>query len=295
MQDYRLSKMHNQQLVGSFELKKIRKNPPVRAANNHSSDGLLTASVFDLRLMLVRRLDREEMPVYNLTVEAIDGGELTGKVVVVIKVKDVNDNIPEFEKDSYVAEVRENVPLNTTIVVVQASDRDADLNAKIVYKLESYDGTSEEFKEEKQLGGSKKKDYIGTRSQREALQTSRKKESSRNNGYETAKKLSVREAFGEVPFEINNETGRVYTSAHIDFEQCSLYKLAVVAQDLGPHSVPAKVALVISILDQNDNAPHITIDTLSTTEAEAEVAENMRAGTFVAHLSVFDADSGGEC
>ena len=289
-QDYRLSKHLTQQLVGSFELKKIRKNPPLSFSTDHQTDGLLRVSVFDLRLMLVRRLDREDVSLYNLTVEAVDGGEMVGAVSVVIKVKDVNDNSPVFDRSSYEVDIRENIPVDSTVLVVKATDADDDINAKIRYELE----INQDLKnnEENQKEFSKRyirKSIIDVPGKGDINEFNRNqfKKSSQNS-----KKRVISDENDEIPFKINNETGRVYTSAFIDYEKRFIYKLIVVARDLGPNSIPARVPLTISVLDDNDNSPEISINTLSTRESVAEVAENMRSGTFVAHLSVFDADSG---
>jgi len=88
----------------------------------------------------------------------------------------------------------------------------------------------------------------------------------------------------------------------------------VIAQDLGPDSMPVDSAVVVRVIDINDNAPVIAVNTLqrntappgvSTSKqmllpgdgsvvvsANAEVPENLAVGAFVGHMSVSDEDSG---
>jgi len=83
--------------------------------------------------------------------------------------------------------------------------------------------------------------------------------------------------------------------------QLTVIQLTVVAEDRGPDAMPTDAAVVIRVVDVNDNAPNIVINTLSSRDSDsgglggetvAEVPENMPAGTFVAHVTVTDADSG---
>lgn len=74
-----------------------------------------------------------------------------------------------------------------------------------------------------------------------------------------------------------------------------MVQLTVVAEDRGPDAMPTDAAVVIRIIDVNDNAPTIIVNTLTSrggTGAVAEVPENLPGGTFVAHVTVADADSG---
>ena len=86
-------------------------------------------------------LDRETVPSYTFKVTARDKGilqVLSGEVSVVITVLDVNDNAPIFNLSSYGEFVlAEDIPLNTVIVQVAATDRDIGNNGEIVYSLDS--------------------------------------------------------------------------------------------------------------------------------------------------------------
>ncbi|XP_015278377.1 PREDICTED: cadherin-23 [Gekko japonicus] len=86
-------------------------------------------------ITLIARLDFETTQRYTLTVIARDGGgeETTGRVR--INVLDVNDNIPTFQKESYLGALRENEPSVTQVVRVRASDEDSPPNNQITYSI----------------------------------------------------------------------------------------------------------------------------------------------------------------
>ncbi|CAH0406955.1 unnamed protein product [Chilo suppressalis] len=67
------------------------------------------------QISLLRTLDREAQDEYTLSVVAMDTGSppLTGSGTVKIVVQDVNDNSPEFERQSYKATLKENLPQDT--------------------------------------------------------------------------------------------------------------------------------------------------------------------------------------
>jgi len=80
--------------------------------------------------------------------------------------------------------------------------------------------------------------------------------------------------------------------------QLTVIQLTVVAHDRGPDAMPTDVPVVVRIVDVNDNVPTIIVNTLASRGGaggdggmEAEVPENLPAGTFVAHVTVADADS----
>ncbi|XP_031732532.1 fat-like cadherin-related tumor suppressor homolog [Anarrhichthys ocellatus] len=77
-------------------------------------------------LQLVQPLDYSEVKVYSLTVQASDGGtpSLVGNSSVVVKVKDVNNNPPEFGKENYNVAVSENLASGASILTLEVTDRD---------------------------------------------------------------------------------------------------------------------------------------------------------------------------
>ncbi|XP_030621297.1 protocadherin Fat 4-like [Chanos chanos] len=83
-------------------------------------------------------LDREIVSEYNITVVAADQGvpSLRKNKTLTIKIADVNDNEPLFDKSIYFAAVGENNAPGLSVTSVHASDADSDQNARISYFLE---------------------------------------------------------------------------------------------------------------------------------------------------------------
>ncbi|KAM9471158.1 cadherin EGF LAG seven-pass G-type receptor 1 [Clarias gariepinus] len=85
------------------------------------------------------RPDREVLSHYQLIVEANDQGRdpapCSATATVHITVEDENDNFPQFSEKRYVVQVLENVPVNSEVVQVKATDRDAGNNGKVHYSI----------------------------------------------------------------------------------------------------------------------------------------------------------------
>ena len=212
----------------TFDLREIRK------PDSSSGSG-------ELRLVLVRPLDRERLDRYRLKIMAADGGTpaRTGVVDVFVEVLDVNDNSPVFERHEYQATIVENAPPRTVIARVVATDADAGLNGQVVYEFSSLTASS----------------------------------------------------FGHI-FAVTNTSGDVYVTGPVDYEERTVYQLVVVARDLGPESVAESVTVTVKVTDTNDNAPEISVDTLTGNTEVAVASEDAEPGTFVAHVAVSDRDSG---
>lgn len=88
-------------------------------------------------LMLVKQVDREEIPSFRLVVEARDGAASakTGTAVVNIVVRDLNDNHPTFDLSLYHGVVLENATVGSKVLETQADDPDEGLNSALVYSI----------------------------------------------------------------------------------------------------------------------------------------------------------------
>ncbi|XP_049642852.1 protocadherin beta-7-like isoform X2 [Suncus etruscus] len=75
------------------------------------------------------------MKTYNLTIQAKDGGGLSGKCFVVIDVTDINDNPPELLMSSLSSPIAENSP-DTIVAVFRIRDRDSGNNAKMACSIQ---------------------------------------------------------------------------------------------------------------------------------------------------------------
>ncbi|XP_012939635.1 cadherin EGF LAG seven-pass G-type receptor 1 [Aplysia californica] len=88
-----------------------------------------------------QKLDRDSTPAYILTVTAMDNGQppLDDVAELVISVKDVNDNKPEFTQYEYFGNVTENSLENTVIMTIKATDKDASTNGQVTYTFDGGD------------------------------------------------------------------------------------------------------------------------------------------------------------
>ncbi|XP_017706232.1 PREDICTED: cadherin EGF LAG seven-pass G-type receptor 1 [Rhinopithecus bieti] len=85
-----------------------------------------------------RRLDRENVAVYNLWALAVDRGSptpLSASVEIQVTILDINDNAPMFEKDELELFVEENNPVGSVVAKIRANDPDEGPNAQIMYQI----------------------------------------------------------------------------------------------------------------------------------------------------------------
>ncbi|XP_056372750.1 protocadherin gamma-B5-like isoform X17 [Hyla sarda] len=214
--------------INSLISYRLSANENFRLGEETGMDG----SVFP-ELILEKSLDRETENMYELILTALDGGNptQTGTTIIKVVVTDLNDNAPIFTQNVYKVSVKENIPVNSTILQVSASDEDEGVNAQITY---SFSTTA-------------------------------------NNILNT--------------FIINTQTGEIKTQSHLDYEATKNYEVSVQAKDGGGLAAHAKV--LIEVIDENDNAPKISIASIST-----PVAEDSAVGTVIALLEIRDHDSG---
>ncbi|KAM8704917.1 hypothetical protein ACLKA7_009385 [Drosophila subpalustris] len=94
-------------------------------------------------LRLQRELDYETKSLYQLRVLAIDranqGPINTGTAAILVKVKDIEDQPPEFVEVQAVARIPEDSPVGTKVLRVRAIDGDRGINNPIAYALDGND------------------------------------------------------------------------------------------------------------------------------------------------------------
>ncbi|KAL8613059.1 hypothetical protein ACOMHN_008828 [Nucella lapillus] len=106
------------------------------SGNNHDKFHIDTNTG---EIYLVKKLDFEDEKKYQLTVRAEDQGNPSkrGMASLLVQVIDVNDNAPFFTSSSYTADIVENSEIGTSIIQIQAFDRDSDENSKLSYSFVS--------------------------------------------------------------------------------------------------------------------------------------------------------------
>uniref|UniRef100_A0A8C0CDG5 Protocadherin beta 6 n=1 Tax=Balaenoptera musculus TaxID=9771 RepID=A0A8C0CDG5_BALMU len=93
----------------------------------------INANTGEIRLR--KTLDFEEFQSYQVDVEATDGGGLSGKCCLVIKVLDVNDNAPELTMSSLTSPIPENLP-EIIVAVFSVSDADSGHNQQVTCSID---------------------------------------------------------------------------------------------------------------------------------------------------------------
>ncbi|XP_043374581.1 cadherin EGF LAG seven-pass G-type receptor 3 [Dermochelys coriacea] len=105
--------------------------------NGEDGDGDFTIEPTSGIIRTVRRLDRESVPVYELTAYAVDRGVPTQRTPVNIQVtvQDVNDNAPVFPAEEFEVLVKENSIVGSVVAQITAIDPDEGPNAQIMYQI----------------------------------------------------------------------------------------------------------------------------------------------------------------
>nr|XP_019594580.1 PREDICTED: protocadherin gamma-A7 isoform X5 [Rhinolophus sinicus] len=86
-------------------------------------------------------------------------------------------------------------------------------------------------------------------------------------------------------FQLNSHTGELATLEGLDYEESGYYEMEVQAQD-GP-GIMTRAKVLITVLDVNDNAPEVTVTSVSSS-----IPEDTPLGTVIALFYLQDRDSG---
>ncbi|XP_043106958.1 putative protocadherin beta-18 isoform X36 [Puntigrus tetrazona] len=118
--------------INSVQGYRISNNPHFSLAVQTSAETGKYAEI-----VLERELDREKQDKHSLILTAYDGGnpQKSGSVVIQIRVLDINDNKPVFSQPVYKVSVPENLPVDSVVVTVSASDADEGANGDVTYEF----------------------------------------------------------------------------------------------------------------------------------------------------------------
>lgn len=90
-------------------------------------------------MTIASQLDREKRDHVDMVVSAVDNGVYpkTGTVMVSIDITDVNDNAPVIQTLTSVINVKEGIPVGTTITKIDAKDQDIGPNGAIMFEIKT--------------------------------------------------------------------------------------------------------------------------------------------------------------
>ncbi|XP_064452114.1 protocadherin gamma-A4 isoform X23 [Mirounga angustirostris] len=104
------------------------------------------------------------------------------------------------------------------------------------------------------------------------------------NGEVTYSFRKVRDKMSQL-FQLNSLTGDITILGDLDYEDSGFYNIDVEAHD-GP-GLRARSKVLVTVLDVNDNAPEVTVTSLTSS-----IQETSSPGTVIALFNVHDSDSG---
>jgi len=192
---------------------------PSQPSSSSKSINPSSTSKFLIDLEVMQPLDRENQSTYQFVVEAIDGGQPPGRLLVTVNVQDVNDNDPVFSRKFYECHFREDTPKGTLIYRVQASDVDLDLNGQVSYHIKRTASTTNT--------------YNNTIISKQRTQASP----------QTIKQL----------FDIDPNKGEIYLVNSLDFETDQFHELLIEARDHGKPSRSGFTTVKVYVIDVNDD------------------------------------------
>uniref|UniRef100_A0A8C0HAF8 Cadherin domain-containing protein n=1 Tax=Chelonoidis abingdonii TaxID=106734 RepID=A0A8C0HAF8_CHEAB len=219
-------------------------------------------------------IDYEERSNYEMNIQATDGGGFSAHCKVLIQIKDMNDNAPEVTLTSLTSTIPEDSSPETVVALFSVSDRDSGDNGRTLCSIQD------------NFSQSVYKVQLMENSPRDTLVT--KVEAS---DLDQGSNAEITYSFRQVPdrvlklFKLNQLSGEITVWGIIDYEERSNYEMNIQATDGGGFSAHCKV--LIQIKDMNDNAPEVTLTSLTST-----IPEDSSPETVVALFSVSDRDSG---
>ncbi|XP_030055294.1 protocadherin-9 [Microcaecilia unicolor] len=297
----------------------------------NSTTGLITVQ---------RPLDREDMALHKVTVLATDGSSTPARATVAINVTDVNDNPPNIDLRYIISPINGTVylsekdPINTKIALITVSDRDTDVNGKVIcfierevpfhlkavydnqYLLETsslldYEGTKE-FSFKIVAADTGKPSLNQTALVRVELEDENDNppifsqpvielsvsENNRRGLYlttisatdeDSGKNADIVYQLGPNAsfFDLDRKTGVLTASRVFDREEQERFIFTVTARDNGTPPLQSQAAVIVTVLDENDNSPKFTHN-----HFQFFVSENLPKYSTVGVITVTDADAG---
>ncbi|CAM2118405.1 unnamed protein product [Caretta caretta] len=260
-------------------------------------------------ITVVGKLDFEEAALYEIEVQAHDVGGLFDKSKVIIVVRDVNDNASKIALRSLISSIPEDSPCGTVIALLNVQDPDSGENGEVTcstlgnlpFQLKKpfenyYSLVTDRALDREQVAAY---NITVTENNPRGVSVFSLRASDPDWGDNARVTYSIIEGVrSEVPLSssisINSETGALYALRSFDYEQFREIRFQVQAQDGGSPPLSSNVSVLLFILDQNDNSPHILHPSFPTDGSTGvELApRSSEPGYLVTMVVAVDADSG---
>ncbi|KAF7647716.1 hypothetical protein LDENG_00167870 [Lucifuga dentata] len=208
---------------------------------------------------------------------------------VVVEIVDVNDNAPQFSTSNISLEISEAAAPGTRFRLESAHDPDMGTNSLRTYNLQPNDCFV--LKVETKSDGSKFPELVVDKALDRETQASfhllLTAVDGGNNGdisfifskYTPERVLRT--------FSVDSKTGDILVNGDVDYETASVYHITVQARDGGSPAMEGSCNVIVDIIDVNDNAPEVTLTSLTS-----PIREDSAPETVIALISVRDLDSG---
>ncbi|KAI9538930.1 hypothetical protein NQZ68_009007 [Dissostichus eleginoides] len=211
-------------------------------------------------LILKKALDREQHAVHNLILTAVDGGvpTRTGTASIIVRVLDVNDNAPSFDKDKYIIDVMENSPIGS--LVKDMNDNHPEISIK---------SFQSPIKENIELDT-----VIAVVSV-----------SDKDSGDNGVVDLHIPD---NMPFKLRQSSDNYYelvVSEPLDRERVPEYDITFTVTDRGSPPLSDNETMTLELLDVNDNVPQFPQSFYTI-----RVEENNAPGALLSSPTAFDPD-----
>ncbi|XP_011795071.1 PREDICTED: protocadherin beta-7 [Colobus angolensis palliatus] len=282
-------------------------------------------------LHLKAKLDYEAIQTYTLTIQAKDGGGLSGKCTVVVEVTDINDNRPELLRSSLTSPIAENSS-ETVVAVFRIRDRDSGNNGKTACSIQDdlpfiLKPSIENFYTlvtEKPLDRERNTEYdititvtdLGTPRMKTEYNITVQVSDVNDNApafTQTFYTLFVRENnspalhIGSVSamqpqdphlplaslVSINADNGHLFALWSLDYEALQAFEFRVGAADHGSPALSSEALVRVLVLDANDNSPFVLYPLQNgSAPCTKLVPRAAEPGYLVTKMVAVDGDSG---
>lgn len=216
-------------------------------------------------------------PSYELRVFAQDQGSspLIGETTLMIRLTNIENHPPKFERFSYNVTVDENLA-NVQLIQLQAQDPDPGKAGKIVYRLlkiqsATSSSRSKNFKESS--SGASHLSSMSSSSGSSALTGS---------NHLQADNQAVQLDYLRSAFKVDKSSGRVMLVEPLDYEETHSIELLIEARDEAQQTEATQALVQVQVNDLNDNKPEFlpvprVLRVSSSTQPQNEVIYTLQA------------------